>query len=122
MTTALCPVYLFRSSGFAPSGDTVVSVAPLDRVVAVYGDGGVVGEGGLSSSFGGAAVFKNDASGECFIGVWGARNASRFRSELRAHMQIDVIREAPDARLAFWGAEKERLKNLRAHEWQPYLD
>jgi hypothetical protein len=68
MTTALCPVYLFRSSGFAPSGDAVVSVAPLDRVVAVYGDGGVVGEGGLSSSFGGAAVFKNDASGECFIG------------------------------------------------------
>ena len=110
MTTTLCPVYLFRSSGFAPSGDTVISVAPLDRVVAVYGDGGVVGEGGLSSSFGGAAVFKNDASGECFIGVWGARNASRFRSELRAHMEIDVVKEAPNARLAFWGAEKERPK------------
>jgi hypothetical protein len=110
MTTAPCPVYLFRSTGFAPSGDTVVSVAPLDTVVAVYGTGGVVGEGGLSSSFGGAAVFKNDASGECFIGVWGARNASRFRSELRAHMQIAVIKEAPDARLAFWGAEKERPK------------
>lgn len=110
MTTALCPVYLFRSSGFATSGDTVVSVAPLDRVVAVYGSGGVVGEGGLSSSFGGAAIFKNDVSGACFIGVWGARNASRFRSELRAHMQIDVIKEAPDARLAFWGAEKDRSK------------
>lgn len=57
MAVASCPVYLFRSPGFAASGDTVVSVAPLDRVVAVYGDGGVVGEGGLSSSFGGAAVF-----------------------------------------------------------------
>ena len=88
----------------------MVSVAPLDRVVAVYGSGGVVGEGGLSSSFGGAAIFKNEVSGACFIGVWGARNASRFRSELRAHMQIDVIKEAPDARLAFWGAETDRSK------------
>ncbi|WP_139108447.1 MULTISPECIES: hypothetical protein [unclassified Ensifer] len=115
MTTSPCPVYLFRSAGFAPSGDTVVSVAPLDRVAAVYGDGGVVGEGGLSSTFGGAAVFKNDATGECFIGVWGARNASRFRSELRAHMQIAVYKEAPDARLFLWGAEKERPKRP-AHE------
>jgi len=110
MMTSPCPVYLFRSAGFAPSGNTVVSVAPLDCVVTVYGDGGVVGEGGLSSAFGGAAVFKNEASGEYFVGVWGTRNASRFRGELRAHMQIDVHKEAPDARLTFWGAEKERPK------------
>lgn len=115
MTTPPCPVYLFRSAGFALSADTVVSVAPLDRVVAVYGAGGVVGEGGLSSAFGGAAVFKNDASGACFIGVWGARNASRFRSELRAHMEIAVYDEAPDARLSFWGAAKERPRRL-AHK------
>lgn len=108
MMTSPCPVYIFRGAGFAPSGNTVISVAPLDCVVAVYGDGGVVGEGGLSSVFGGAAVFKNDASGECFVGVWGGRNASRFRSELRAHMKIAVYKEAPDARLSFWGTEKER--------------
>ncbi|WLS04913.1 hypothetical protein [Shinella oryzae] len=113
MMTSPCPVYLFRSAGFAPSGDTVVSVAPLDCVVAVYGNGGVIGEGGLSSAFGGAAVFKNDASGDCFVGVWGARNASRFRKELRAHMQIAVHKEAPDARLSFWEAEKERPKPVR---------
>lgn len=105
-----CPVYLFRSTGFAPSGDTVVSVAPLECVVAVYGNGGVIGEGGLSSSFGGAAAFKNDVSGEYFIGVWGSRNASRFRSKLRAHMQIAVMKEAPDARLAFRGTKKQRPK------------
>jgi hypothetical protein len=110
MTSALCPVYLFRSSGFAPSGDTMVSVAPLDRIVAIYGGGGVVGEAGLSSRFGGAAVFRNDVSGQCFIGVWGARNASRFRRELRAHMPIDLIKDAPSARLVFRGAEKERVK------------
>lgn len=52
----------FQVPGFAPSGDTVVCVAPVDCFIAVYGNGGVVGEGGLSFAFGGAAVFKNDAS------------------------------------------------------------
>ena len=110
MTNSPYPVFLFRSATFAPSGDTVISVAPLKAVVSVYGNGGVVGEGGVSSAFGGAAVFKNETTGECFVGVWGARNASRFRRELRDHIQILVIREALDARLVFWGAEKERPK------------
>ena len=110
MATSPCPVYLFRYAGFAPSGDTVVSVAPLDCVVAFYGSGGVVGEGGLSSAFGGHVVFKNDLSGEYFVGVWGARNASRFRNELLAHMQITVHKEAPDARRVFWGTKDERPK------------
>ncbi|WP_370677156.1 hypothetical protein [Pleomorphomonas sp. PLEO] len=103
-----CPVYLFRSPAFAPSGDTVVSLAPLDRVVAVYGGGGIWGEGGLSSAFGGVAVFKNDTSGERFVGVWGSRNAARFRRELQAHMPTAIHKEAPDARLVFRQAEGER--------------
>jgi hypothetical protein len=110
MANSPCPAFLFRSAGFAPSGDTVISVAPLEAVMSVYGNGGVVGEGGLSSAFGGAAVFKNEATRECFIGVWGARNASRFRRELQDQMEIRVVKEAPDARLVFWGAEKERPK------------
>jgi hypothetical protein len=106
------PVSLFRQSGFAPSGDTVVSVAPLETVVAVYGAGGVVGEGGLAPAFGGAVVVRNDVASACYIGVWGARNASRFRSDLRARMEIRLLRHAPDARLSFWGAAKERpLRN-----------
>ncbi|MFF2324356.1 hypothetical protein ACFVTJ_25300 [Agrobacterium sp. NPDC058088] len=88
----------------------MISVAALEAVMSVYGNGGVVGEGGLSSAFGGAAVFRNEATRECFIGVWGARNASRFRRELRDQMDIRVVKEAPDARLVFWGAEKERPK------------
>ena len=103
MKTALCPVHLFRSSSFAPAGNTVVSVAPSERVVAVYGDGGAFGERGVASSFGGAVVFRNEASGEYFIGVWGARNASRFRRDLRARTEIAIVREAPDARLVYWG-------------------
>ena len=102
MAAVQCPVYLFRSSAFAPAGDTVVSLAPMEQVISVYGDGGVWGEGGLSSAFGGVAVFRNDASGERFAGVWGARNAARFRRELRAQLPIDIRNEAPDARLVFW--------------------
>ena len=108
MMTSPCPVHLFRSPAFAPSGDTVVSIAPLDRVIAVYGGGGVWGEGGLSSVFGGAVVFKNDASGERFAGVWGARNAARFRAQLRVHTPLVIHKEAPDARLVFWQAARER--------------
>ena len=104
------PVYVFRSNGFSRSGNTVVAVAPLALVAAVYGGGGVVGEGGLSAAFGGAAVFKNDATGACFVGVWGARNASRFRADLRTKTQIEVFNEMPDARLSLWGASKARPK------------
>ena len=94
-----CTVYLFRSERFSPSGNTVVCVAPLEEVVSVYGGGGVEGEGGLSTAFGRAAVFKNEESGDYFIGVWGARNAARFRSTLRSHMPITILKEAPNARL-----------------------
>jgi hypothetical protein len=63
-----CPVYLFRSGGFAPSGNTVVSVAPLDCVVAAYGGGGIVGEGGLKAVFGGAVVYKMRSLGNASSG------------------------------------------------------
>lgn len=99
MAATPCPVYLFRSPAFAPAGDTVVSLAPMDQVIAVYGGGGTWGEGGLSLAFSGAAVFKNDATGERLAGVWGARNAARFRRELQARMPVTVIKAAPDARL-----------------------
>jgi hypothetical protein len=108
MSDHFCPIYVFRSPGFAPAGDTVVAVAPADNVAAAYGGGDVFGSGGLSAAFGGAVVFKNEDSGEYLLGVWGARNASRFRSELRARMPIRVIREAPIARRVLWRTEKER--------------
>jgi len=57
------PLYLFRSQGFAASGDTVVSVVPQQHVVAVYGGGGTFEADGLSQAFGGAAIFRNDATG-----------------------------------------------------------
>ncbi len=104
MTDAPCPLYLFRSEGFAPSGDTVVGIAPLEAVVAVYGGGGAFGADGLSAAFGGAAIFRNEATGALFAGVWGARKTSRFRREMREHMPVVLVREAPEARLVVWNA------------------
>ena len=103
------PVYVFRSSDFARAGDTVVCAAPFDHVVSIYGGGGVKGVGGLSAAFGGAAMFKDEATGACFLGVWGARNASRFRSALRASgAVINIIRESPPARMIFFEKNYKR--------------
>ena len=99
MTGTPCPIYLFRAEGFAPSGDTVVSIAPLEAVVAVSGGGGAVAADGLSAAFGGAAIFRDETSGALFAGVWGGRKASRFRRELGERMATVVRREAPEARL-----------------------
>lgn len=110
MSEELCPVYIFRSERFASAGDTVVAVAPTNAVAAVYGNNGAFGTDGLSVAFGGAVVFKNDDSGQYFLGVWGSRNASRFRNELRTRMPINVIKEAPVARLVLRTTEKERPK------------
>lgn len=93
-------VYVFRSAGFAPAADTLVSVAPFDLVVSVYGGGGLKGEGALADAFNGVAFFRNDDTGEGYLGVWGRRNASRFRRALReAGVDLDIIREPPRARL-----------------------
>ncbi|NLS17159.1 hypothetical protein HGP16_11385 [Rhizobium sp. P40RR-XXII] len=72
-----------------------------------------MGEAGLSSIFGGAVVFKNDATGELFLGVWGARNASRFRRLIRTNMQTINFKDPPSARLVFWQAEEVRPRSVR---------
>jgi len=114
MITTPCPIYVFRSDRFASSGDTVVSVAPQEYVASVYGAGGALGEDGLSSAFGGSVIFKNDQTGERFVGVWGARNASRFRSDIRAQMLVVIHKREPNARLYVWNTKKKRSRrNIR---------
>src|SRR3954451_9382764 len=92
-------VYLFRGH-FSPRGDTVVCAAPLEMVVSVYGGGGINGDGGLSAVFEGSAFFRNEETGAAYLGVWGARNASHFRSALRQHFgALTIIRGPLPARL-----------------------
>jgi hypothetical protein len=99
------PVYVFRGGPFSPAGNTVVSAADLDAVVKVYGAGGIHNSAGLSKAFRGAVFFRND-SGQSFLGVWGARKASKFRSALKqAGLNIELVRSPPPARLIWWATE-----------------
>src|ERR1700719_1817635 len=96
------PVFVYRDGHFARSGDSVVSAAPLELVVAVFGGGGLKDLAGLEAAFGGAAFFRNEETGFQYLGVWGARKASRFRRSLReAGARLDIVCEPPPARLVF---------------------
>src|SRR5262245_2077594 len=107
-------VYVFRDRHFSPAGDTVVCAAPLDLVVSVYGGGGVLESGGLSAAFGGAAFFRNDETGTRYLGVWGARNASRFRSGLRrSGAALEIVRDPPPARLIFFETKARTAISIR---------
>lgn len=118
MTTSPYPVYLFRGDSAFGFAKTLVCVAPLDCVVSVYGGEGISGEEGLSAAFGGYVVYKNDTSGARLIGVWGARNASRFRSDLRAHVQITLLKEAPEARCILKSTHSGRPKVSRGQTYR----
>jgi hypothetical protein len=118
--TAPIPVYVFRDRSFAPQGDTVVSVAPRDAVVSVYGGGGVMDGDGLCQVFGGSCAFRNEDTGAVFMGVWGARNASRFRAALRrGGVALEIVDGRPPARLIVWstsGARPARQRHQLADE------
>lgn len=107
------PVYLFRDQSFSGGGDTVVCVAAREVVVSVFGSGGPFDSAGLAAEFEGCAVFRDDASEQVFLGVWGARKASRFRSRLRADgVPCQIRHERPPGRLvmkSYGRAAKERL-------------
>jgi hypothetical protein len=93
-------VYLWRAAFTGRGSDTVISVAPADAVVAVYGGGGIYGSDGVSEAFGGSVMVY------CvFFG--GARNASRFRNAFRQNGAIlEVLRQPPPAALAVWSTRK----------------
>jgi hypothetical protein len=110
MPNAIIPVYQFRSDEFSKSPDIVVAVAPMEAVTSVYGSGGLIGEGGLSDAFGGAAIYKNDETGMCFFGIWGARNTAKFKRDLETKHIVEVVNETPPARLSRWGKSKSRPK------------
>jgi hypothetical protein len=88
-------IYVFRDPLTTRTSNTVVAVAPYADVIACFG------LDGLDGTFGGHAIFKNDESGDKYLGVWGARNASRFRTAMRRyHPSVVVIQDRPAARLS----------------------
>ncbi len=93
------PIYVFRTEGISHS-ETVVTAAPLDVVICVFGGGGLKGAAGLEGVFGGSAYFQNEETGAAYLGVWGSRNGGHFRSRLRqAGMLFTITKEPPPARL-----------------------
>lgn len=66
-------------------GGAIVCVAPDQIVARVFGGGGAHCSDGLAAAFGGYAYYGAKGSNDRYLGVWGQRNASRFRRLLREH-------------------------------------
>jgi hypothetical protein len=91
----------------------------------VYDGGSLKGEAGLESVLGGSAFFRNDETDSTYLGVWDARDASRFRTGLRlAGMALDIVHSALHARLAWWNAETrgKRPRRRRGSAHAPSLE
>lgn len=100
-------IYVFRALQFAKS-EAVVTAAPVDCVVSVFGGGGMKGELGLATTFGGYAYFRDDATGAAYLGVWEDRNAARFRRRLRdSGLVLHIICGEPPGRLVLRGSGPE---------------
>ena len=92
-------VYVFRA------GDTWVTAAPVEAVVAIYGGGGLKQTAGLSAAFRGCAVYgRSLLFGRArYLGIWGERKASRFRQSFRnAGMEVEIVKSPPPGRLLLW--------------------
>ena len=108
-------IYLFRSDDIVPGSGTIVCAAPTDLVVAAYGGGGHIDQDGVQHAFGGHAFYRNDETGQTFLTVWGARNASRFRTALRRKATVLLVREPPPARLAWFSRGDRRPPSSAQH-------
>ena len=113
-------VYLFKRVLFGHGGESVVCAAAQAMVVERFGGGELKGTGGLDRAFGGHMVFRSNEAGALFLGVWGARNASRFRRALRETFPaLTIAREPPPARLVFYGTALERPGAAAIPAWKP---
>ena len=91
-------LYRYRIDG------TVACAAPREAVVAAFGN-----EAEFERYFGGSMSFGLPSSPD-YLGVWGARNASRFRRILRqARFDFEVHESPPSAPHTLSGASGERL-------------
>ena len=65
--------------------------------------GGSKMPGGLSAAFGGAAVYRDDATGKYHLGVWGARKTAKFRNALKqSGVEVEIIKSPPPGRLVWY--------------------
>ena len=119
-------VYVFRDRHFAPDGDTLVCIAEraeMERFIP---------KDEVAWAFSGHVVYRRtERAGlillvmallrrrRTFVGVWGRKNASRFRRFLRERgAELKIHSEAPaNLRLAYWTTanERRRVRSLPPH-------
>ncbi len=106
-------VYLFRDPHFAPDGDTIVCIAERTRMERF------VAKKEVAWAFSGHAVYRR-WPWKTYVGVWGRKNASRFRRFLRERgAEVTIRREPPpNVRLAYWTTadERTRVRSLPARQ------
>jgi hypothetical protein len=100
--------YLYRDSAVGRGADTVVCV--IDRQLLEN----YLGTGQVKGLFGGCAEYTTSA-GQDFVGVWGARNASRFRRFLRERGAAVVVRNGrpPGVRLRYASSRPGQRPQIR---------
>jgi hypothetical protein len=109
---ALLNVYIFRDAHFSPSGNTVVCAAEKSRIEELFR------AAKIQEIFRGGVIYKNWATEVEYLGVWGERNASKFRRLIRERgLQIVISRSMPPgARLKVFTTRPTEKRNLhRAH-------
>ena len=98
-------VFVFRDASFAPSGDTLVCIAEKSAMERF------ISKKEVSWAFSGCATYRR-WPWKTYVGVWGRKNASRFRRFLRERgAEIAINREAPEGvRLAYYSTDNERRR------------
>ena len=98
-------IYVFRDAHFAPGGDTIVCIAERHQTKRF------LQKKEVAWAFSGYALYWK-WPWKTYVGVWGRKNASRFRRFLRERgAEVRIHREAPpDLRLAYWSTANERRR------------
>ncbi|TGV22169.1 MULTISPECIES: hypothetical protein [unclassified Mesorhizobium] len=98
MVSQPIPIHVFRARQFAKS-ETVVTE-------------------GLEAAFGGSAYYRDEATEEAYLAVWGARNGSRFRRQLgESGATLQTVTGEPPSRLVWYNSGQ---KGHRPSVSQPF--
>jgi hypothetical protein len=102
-------VYEFRGPQFSPEGDTIVCVVERGAMEKY------ISKAEVSDAFSGCAVYRLRWPWNQYVGVWGKRNAARFRRFLEERGADVAIRREPveGLKLFYWATRNER-KRVRA--------
>ena len=102
-------VHEFRDPHFSPAGDTVVCVVER-RAMERY-----ISKSEISDAFSGCAIYRLRWPWNQYVGIWGKRNAGRFRRFLQERGAAVTVHREPleGLTMLYWATANER-KRIRA--------